>query len=141
MLKKKIIFVGTLAALLAFSGCGSSSDTSGTEDSSASGSVASVVGGAYNGSSSSGTQTMNQKAELKSFSPHLTPFIKRMPQPPALPFQPQPVERLKLIVAVALEALQRPGVEASPTLARAQPSREQSRTEPLGPMPMVQPSP
>jgi hypothetical protein len=73
MLKKKIIFVGTLAALLAFSGCGSSSDTSGTEDSSASGSVASVVGGAYNGSSSSGTQTMNQKSRIEILLSSLDP--------------------------------------------------------------------
>jgi hypothetical protein len=55
----KNLSMSLVALALSVGGCGSSSsDSSSTQDTSTSGSVASAVGGAYNGSSSSGTQTM-----------------------------------------------------------------------------------
>jgi hypothetical protein len=57
----------TLGVALVFGGCGSSNSSSGTEDSSTSGSVASSVGGAYNGSSGSGTVSFLEKSR-PSFS-------------------------------------------------------------------------
>jgi hypothetical protein len=73
MFKKKMIFAAILVTLVALSGCGSANDASGTEDSSASGSVASAIGGAYNGSSTSGTQAMFKKTAVENLLASLDP--------------------------------------------------------------------
>jgi hypothetical protein len=73
---RTVLFSGvTVGMVLWASGCGSSTSASGTEDTSTSGSVASVVGGGVNGSTSGGTQAMLEKQNyLDHVLNKLTPF-------------------------------------------------------------------